>query len=126
MTPLEQTIRVMIVDDHDQIRRGLSIFLKAYSDLLLVGEASNGREACELCDTLLPDVILMDLVMPHMNGFEATRDILHKYPHIRIIVLTSFDDEELIQMTLDAGAVAYLAKDISADELVQTIRLIIS
>jgi NarL family two-component system response regulator LiaR len=116
------TIRVMIVDDHDMVRRGLSAFLKAKPDLHLVGEARNGREALVVCDQVQPDVILMDLVMPEMSGAEATKAIRERCPEIRIIALTSFQDKDLVQQALQAGAISYLLKNVSANELADAIR----
>ena len=116
------TIRVMIVDDHDMVRRGLSAFLKAKPDLDLVGEARNGREALTVCEQVQPDVILMDLVMPEMTGSEATQAIREHYPQIKVIALTSFEDKELVQQALRAGAISYLLKNVSANELADAIR----
>jgi NarL family two-component system response regulator LiaR len=115
-------IRVMIVDDHDMVRRGLRAFLMAQPDLQLVGEASNGKEALVVCDQTQPHVILMDLVMPEMGGAEATREIRAHYPEVQIIALTSFEDKELVQDALRAGAISYLLKNVSADELAEAIR----
>ncbi|HUS69268.1 MAG TPA: response regulator transcription factor [Anaerolineae bacterium] len=115
-------IRVMIVDDHDMVRRGLSAFLMAMKDLQLVGEARNGREALEICDSARPDVILMDLVMPEMSGAEASREIRARCPEVQIIALTSFEDKELVQDALRAGAISYLLKNVSADDLAEAIR----
>ncbi len=117
-----QTIRVMIVDDHNVVRSGLATFLKAYEDLELVGEAKNGVEALKLCHARKPDVILMDLMMPEMDGIAATRAILAECPEIKIIAMTSFEDEEFVQGVLSAGAISYLLKNVSADELSRAIR----
>ena len=117
-----QTIRVMLVDDHNVVRSGLATFLKAYEDLELVGEAKNGLEAINLCRLKKPDVILMDLIMPEMDGIEATSAILQDYPDIKIIAMTSFDEEELVQGVLAAGAISYLLKNVSSDELAKAIR----
>ena len=119
---LSPTIRVMIVDDHTMVRRGLATFLKAYDDLELVGEAENGQFAIKLCGRIQPDVILMDMVMPDMNGAMATRKIREKFPKIQVIALTSFKEEELVKNALEAGAIGYLLKDVSADDLVKAIR----
>jgi NarL family two-component system response regulator LiaR len=118
----KETIRVMLVDDHAVVRSGLSAFLLAYEDFELVGEASGGEEALRLCESLKPDVILMDLVMPGMDGAEATAMILEKYPHIQIIALTSFKERDLVEGAIKAGAISYLLKDVSADELADAIR----
>jgi two-component system, NarL family, response regulator LiaR len=117
-----QTIQVMLVDDHNVVRSGLAAFLKAYDDLKLVGEARNGLEAVNLCRQKKPDVILMDLMMPEMDGIAATRAILADYPEIKIIAMTSFEDEELVQGVLAAGAISYLLKNVTSDELVKAIR----
>jgi len=116
-------IRVMVVDDHQVVRQGYSMFLKAFPDLEPVGEASNGQEAIDLCASLQPDVIIMDMMMPEVDGIEATQRILVDYPATRIIALTSFSDEKkLVQQALQAGAISYLFKDVSIDELAQAIR----
>lgn len=115
-------IRVMLVDDHAVVRSGLSGFLLAFDDLELAGEASNGEEAVQLCEQVKPDVILMDLVMPVMDGAAATRAIRRRCPQIQIIALTSFKERELVQGALDAGAIGYLLKSVSADELADAIR----
>lgn len=117
-----QTIQVMLVDDHNVVRSGLATFLKAYDDLELAGEARNGLEALELCHVKKPDVILMDLMMPVMDGIAATRAILEKYPEIKIIAMTSFEEEKLVQGVLAAGAMGYLLKNVTADDLARAIR----
>jgi NarL family two-component system response regulator LiaR len=115
-------IRVMLVDDHNVVRSGLATFLKAYDDLELVGEAKNGLEAVNLCREKKPDVILMDLIMPEMDGIAATRAILADYPEIKIVAMTSFEEEELVQGVLAAGAISYLLKNVTSDELAAAIR----
>lgn len=120
---MEQTpVRVLIVDDHDMVRRGLAAFLMVIDDLKLVGEAGDGQEAITLCEALQPDVVLMDLVMPEMDGIAATQAIRKQHPHIRVIALTSFKDQALVQKALKAGAISYLLKNVSADELAEAIR----
>jgi len=121
-TNSSQTIQVMLVDDHNVVRSGLATFLRAYDDLELVGEAKNGLEALNLCRKKKPDVILMDLMMPEMDGIAATRAILADYPDIKIIAMTSFEEEELVQGVLAAGAISYLLKNVSSDELAAAIR----
>jgi two-component system, NarL family, response regulator LiaR len=121
-TPSSKPIRVMLVDDHTMVRRGLATFLKVFDDLELAGEAENGQAAIQLCAKLLPDVILMDMVMPDMNGATATRAIRQQFPEVQVIALTSFKEEELVKSALEAGAIGYLLKDVSADELVRAIR----
>lgn len=117
-----QLIHVMLVDDHNVVRSGLATFLRAYEDLDLIGEAKNGREALNLCRKKKPDVILMDLMMPEMDGIAATQAILAECPDIKIIAMTSFEDEELVQGVLAAGAISYLLKNITSDELAKAIR----
>jgi NarL family two-component system response regulator LiaR len=117
-----QTIQVLLVDDHNVVRSGLATFLRAYDDLELVGEAKNGSEALHLCREKKPDVILMDLMMPEMDGIAATRAILADYPEIKIIAMTSFEDGELVQGVLAAGAISYLLKNVTSDELALAIR----
>lgn len=115
-------IRVMLVDDHTMVRRGLATFLKVFDDLELAGEAASGQAAIELSEKLHPDVVLMDMVMPDMDGAAATRNIRKRSPTIQVIALTSFKEGILVQSALQAGAIGYLLKDVSADELVQAIR----
>jgi NarL family two-component system response regulator LiaR len=115
-------IRVMLVDDHLMVRRGLATFLKVYDDLELMGEASSGQEAVQLCGQHQPDVILMDMVMPGMDGASATQLIRQQYPSIQVLALTSFKEEKLVKGALQAGAIGYLLKDVTADELAQAIR----
>ena len=117
-----QPIRVMLVDDHTMVRRGLATFLKVFDDLQLVGEAESGAAAIQRCGEILPDVVLMDMVMPDMDGAAATRAIRRQFPRVQVIVLTSFKEGELIKKALEAGAIGYLLKDVSADDLVQAIR----
>jgi NarL family two-component system response regulator LiaR len=117
-----QAIRVMLVDDHTMVRRGLATFLKIFDDLQLAGEADSGEAAIRLCAKVLPDVILMDMVMPDMDGATATRTIRQQFPQVQVIVLTSFKEGHLVRKALEAGAIGYLLKDVSAEELVQAIR----
>lgn len=117
-----QPIRVMLVDDHKVVRSGLGAFLMAYDDLELIGEASSGEEALTLCEELKPDVILMDLVMPVMDGATTTQHILEKYPEMKVLALTSFKEKDLVQGALRAGAIGYLLKNVGADELANAIR----
>jgi two-component system, NarL family, response regulator LiaR len=115
-------IQVLVVDDHTMVRRGLATFLKVFDDLELAGEAASGQAAIELCAQLKPDVVLMDMVMPDMDGATATRLIRKQSPSIQVLALTSFKEEILVQSALQAGAIGYLLKDVSADELAQAIR----
>jgi len=118
----QYSIRVLLVDDHAVVRSGLSAFLTAFDDLELVGEASGGDEAVRLCDQLHPDVVLMDLVMPGTDGAAATTAIRQQHPDIQVIALTSFKEDALVQRVLSAGAIGYLLKSVSADELANAIR----
>ncbi len=115
-------IRVMLVDDHAVVRSGLSTFLMTCDDMELVGDASSGEQALNLCPQSKPDVVLMDLVMPGMDGATATRKIRERCPEIQVIVLTSFKEQELVQGALQAGAIGYLLKDVTAEELANAIR----
>jgi NarL family two-component system response regulator LiaR len=115
-------IRVMIVDDHPMVRRGLAAFVKASPDLELVGEAGDGREALDICGQVRPDVVLMDLVMPKISGVEATRAIRQHCPQVQVIALTSFQDKDLVSQALEAGAISYLLKNVTADALAEAIR----
>lgn len=117
-----QPIRVMLVDDHTMVRRGLTAFLKVFDDLQLAGEAESGAEAIQLCAKILPDVILMDMVMPDIDGAAATRAIRQQFPQVQVIALTSFKEGDLVKNALEAGAIGYLLKDVSADELHRAIR----
>jgi NarL family two-component system response regulator LiaR len=117
-----QKIQVMLVDDHNVVRSGLAAFLRAYEDMELVGEAKNGVEAVNLCHARKPDVILMDLMMPEMDGIAATRAILADNPDIKIIAMTSFEEEALVHDVLAAGAISYLIKNVTSDELASAIR----
>ena len=116
------SIRVMFVDDHAVVRSGLAAFLLAFDDLELVGEADSGEKALLLCEHVRPDVVLMDLVMPGMDGVATTRAIRERYPEVQVIALTSFREEDLVQRALQAGAIGYLLKNVSADELADAIR----
>jgi NarL family two-component system response regulator LiaR len=117
-----ELIRVMLVDDHAVVRSGLSAFLLAYDDLDLVAEASSGEGAIRLCEQVKPDVVLMDLIMPGMDGATATQQIRERCPDIQVIALTSFKEVEMVQGVLEAGAIGYLLKNVSADELANAIR----
>jgi two-component system, NarL family, response regulator LiaR len=115
-------IRLLIVDDHPIIRAGLQALLQVVPDMEVVGEATNGREAVDLTEKLLPDVILMDLVLPEMDGIEAIRTIISKQPGARILVLTTFSGEDKVFPAIKAGAMGYQLKDSSPQELVEAIR----
>lgn len=117
-----RTIRVLIADDHDMLRSGLAVFIETCHDIKLVGEAANGLEAIEVCSQVQPDVILMDLLMPEMDGITATRLIRQQFPNIKVVALTSYTDEALVQAALNAGVISYLVKSISIDALGDAIR----
>lgn len=119
---MSNSIRVMIVDDHDMVRKGLATFLKVNADLQLVGEARDGREALQVCAQVRPDVILMDLKMPGMDGTTATRLIRERWPRVQVIALTSFQERELVRDVLQAGAIGYLLKNVSVDDLAEAVR----
>jgi NarL family two-component system response regulator LiaR len=119
---MSDKIKVMLVDDHAVVRSGLSAFLSVNPDLELVGEAENGQQAVVRAGLLQPDVILMDLMMPVMDGIAATQAIKRQNPRIQIIALTSFQEDELVQNALKAGAVGYLMKNVTARELASAIK----
>lgn len=116
-----ERIRVVVVDDHDLLREGIATFLRVSGDLELVGEATNGLEAIEVCAKVLPDIVLMDLVMPEVDGVSAIEAIHGTHPEIRIIVLSSFGEEERVRAALRAGATSYLLKNVSAAGLTAAI-----
>ncbi|WP_144555552.1 response regulator transcription factor [Bacillus sp. X1(2014)] len=120
------SIRILIADDHHVVRRGLVFFLRTQKDLEIIGEASNGKEAVNQAQLLKPDIILMDLVMPEMDGIQATKIIKEKQPEIKIMMLTSFSDQDHVIPALEAGASGFQLKDIQPDELVTSIKKIIS
>lgn len=115
-------VRVVVVDDHSMVRGGLRLFLIAFDDMELVGEAANGLEALRLCEQVQPDIVLMDLIMPVMDGIHATRELLARNPNLRVIGLTSFLEADILREALQAGVTGLLSKDISASELVKAIR----
>lgn len=119
---MTQLVRVLITDDHPVVRRGLTAVLAGHDDLQLVGEANSGEEAIDFCEKTQPDVVLMDLVMPGMGGAEATRTIRRRWPQVAVIALTSFGEMALVEEALKAGAISYLLKNVSADELAAAIR----
>ncbi|MBK8033095.1 MAG: response regulator transcription factor [Anaerolineae bacterium] len=116
------TIRIVVVDDHEMVRRGLATFLRTSPDFVLVGEAANGQEAIERCRELLPNVVLMDLMMPEMDGFTAIALLREQLPDVRVIALSSSNDALTVATAARAGAVGYLSKSISNDELATAIR----
>ena len=115
--------RVIITDDHDMVRQGLSMFFRTLDEFVLIGEARDGLEAVQICEELQPDVVLMDILMPEMNGIEATARISKNFPHIKIVALTSFsDDDDLVQRILEAGAIICLPKQSTIDEVADALR----
>jgi DNA-binding NarL/FixJ family response regulator len=119
-------IRILIADDHHVVRRGLAFFLGTQQEIEIVGEAGNGKEALELARSLKPDLVLMDLVMPEMDGIQATKCIKSEFPAIKILMLTSFSDQDHVIPALEAGASGYQLKDIQPDELISCIKKIIA
>ncbi|MFD1429893.1 response regulator [Lacticaseibacillus mingshuiensis] len=115
-------IKVLIVDDHEMVRLGISTYLGVQPDLTVAGEAKDGQEGLDMALALRPDVILMDLVMPNMDGIEATKRILAAWPEARIIILTSFIDDEKVYPALEAGAASYILKTATAEEIASAIR----
>lgn len=117
-------IRLLLVDDQELVCQGLQVMLNLESDIKVVGVANNGKVAIEQVKTLLPDVVLMDILMPVMDGREATRIICQQFPDIKVLIVSTFDEEDYIAHTIKAGAKGYLLKDIPAKELAQAIRLV--
>jgi len=118
----QDRIRVMLVDDHAMVRRGLTAFLKTQPDIELVSEAADGEEAVRLCGLVQPDVVLMDLLMPKLDGTAATEAIRERWPNVQVIALTSFQEKELVLGALHAGAISYLLKNVSGEDLAEAIR----
>ncbi|UII56770.1 response regulator transcription factor [Cytobacillus spongiae] len=116
------TIQLLIADDHHVVRRGLVFFLKTQAGIQIVGEAKDGNEAVQMAGELQPDLVLMDLDMPVMNGIEATEKIKARYPQIKVMILTSFSDQDHVIPAIEAGASGYQLKDVEPDELVRSIR----
>jgi NarL family two-component system response regulator LiaR len=119
---MQKKIRVLVADDHSVVRSGLRLFMLAFSDLELVGEAENGNQAIEFCRLYEPDVILMDLMMPDISGVGATHEISTKFPKTKVLVLTSFPEQQLVHDAIAAGAIGYMLKTASAQDLVDAIR----
>ena len=124
MEQQEGKIKVLIVDDHQVVRQGLRTFLELHEDILVVGEAGDGVSAVEMVRQLKPDVVLMDLVMPRLDGIEATRQVKALEPGVKVIALTSFTEDEKVFPSIQAGASSYLLKDVSPDDLVDSIRAV--
>ncbi|HET9587414.1 MAG TPA: response regulator transcription factor [Anaerolineales bacterium] len=119
---MAEAISVLLVDDHSMVREGVRAFLVTQPDIMVVGEAGSGEEAIKLAEQHVPDVILMDLIMPNMDGVEATRRVKQVSPRSRVVVLTSYHEDEHIFPALKAGALSYVLKDISAEELASAVR----
>lgn len=119
-------MKVMIVDDHTVVRKGLVFYLNTIEDMEIVGEANDGEEALQKLKTVQPDLILMDLFMPKLNGMEATNQIKALYPHVKILVLSSFSDKDHVIPALQAGADGYQLKDIDPEQLVETMRAVLN
>src|SRR5258708_11648647 len=117
-------IRILLVDDHAVVRQGFKMILSAESDMEIVGEAANGREAVELAEKLRPDIVVMDVAMPELNGIEATRRLVGALPHARVIALSMHKDSVYVREILRAGARGYLLKDSGAEDLVRAIRAV--
>src|SRR5438045_7119993 len=113
---------VLLVDDHTVVRQGLRALLKSEEDIEVIGEAENGRQAVQCVKKSLPDVVVMDVAMPLLNGLEATRQILKSVPSTRVLVLTSYGDDECVQQLMQAGASGYLIKQTAANDLLKAIR----
>ncbi|WP_134682804.1 response regulator [Brevibacillus migulae] len=116
------SIRILLVDDHAVVLRGLHFFLATQKDFTIIGEAHNGKEALDMVAASKPDVVLMDLVMPEMDGIEATAQIRKLYPDVKVLVLTSYNDQDYVLPALQAGASGYLLKDMKPDQIVESIR----
>ena len=119
---MTDSITVLLVDDHAMVRQGVKAFLMTQPDLSVIGEAGSGEEAVKLAEQHVPDVILMDLIMPNMDGVETTRQVKKVSPRSQIVVLTSYHEDEHIFPALKAGALSYILKDVSAEELASTVR----
>jgi len=117
-----EKIKVLLADDHTVVRQGLRALLEAESDITIVGEADNGRQALRLALKLMPDVVVIDVAMPQMNGLEATRQIIKELPDIRVLVLSSYSDDEYVRQVTEAGAAGYLLKQTAAEDLIRAIR----
>ena len=120
--PRETRIKVVVVDDHELVRSGVEMSLELQPDLVLVAQASTGEDAVAVCEATQPDVVLMDLVLPGMDGAQATAEILRRVPNAKVLVLTTFSDPDLIQRAVKAGATGYVLKNVSAGELAKAIR----
>jgi two-component system, NarL family, response regulator LiaR len=119
---MAERITVLITDDHSVVRQGVRVFLETQPEIEVLGEADSGQRAIEMCLELAPDVVLLDLLMPKMNGVEATRQIKQVSPRSNIVILTSYHDDEFIVPAIKAGALSYLLKDVSPTELIAAVK----
>jgi two-component system, NarL family, response regulator LiaR len=119
---MSEKITVLITDDHSVVRQGVRVFLETQPEIEVLGEADSGQQAIDMCSELAPDVVLLDLLMPKMNGVEATRQIKQVSPRSNIVILTSYHDDEFIVPAIKAGALSYLLKDVSPDELIAAVK----
>lgn len=119
-----EKIRVVLVDDHTILREGVRALMDEESDIVVVGEANDGLEALDVVNRLTPDVVIMDMVMPRMNGLEATREIKRRRPEVRVLILSMYDDDEYVQQIIQAGASGYVLKRVAAGELVRAIHVV--
>jgi DNA-binding NarL/FixJ family response regulator len=119
---MNRKIRVLLVDDHNVVRQGLRLIMAAADDMEVVGEAEDGRGAVELCEVLQPDVVIMDIVMPLLNGLETTRKVMRATPHCKVLVLSSFSEDEKVKQMIEAGASGFLVKQSAAGDLLRAIR----
>lgn len=119
---MKRLIKILLVDDHEMVRIGVSAYLKVQPDMEVVGEAVNGMEAVDKALELRPDIILMDMVMPKMNGAEATKAIIEKWPEAKIMIITSFLDDDKVYPALEAGAISYILKTSNAKRIAEAIR----
>ena len=117
-----EKIRVLLADDHTVVRQGLRALLEAEPDIAIVGEANTGREAVQLTKKLLPEVVVMDIAMPNLNGLEATRQIAKEVPNTKLLVLSSYNDDEYVHQVTEAGAMGYLLKQTAATDLIKAVR----
>src|SRR5262245_6764834 len=115
-------VKVLLVDDHTVVRQGLKVLLEAEPDITVVGEAETGRQAVQLAKKLLPDVVVMDIAMPLLNGLQATRQIISDLPKTRVVILSSYSDDEYVHQLTEAGAAGYLLKQTAATNLIKAIR----
>jgi two-component system, NarL family, response regulator LiaR len=118
----KKVIKVIVVDDHPLVRHGIKTVFEAYDDIEMIAEAENGKEALEICAKYKPDVVIMDMVMPILDGAEATSQLIRSFPDIKVIALTSFNDKDLIRKSLKAGAVSFVLKNVSGAKLVKIIK----